>query len=362
MTLKYPLLSSDTKYLHGPARFDPNRLKKLYSPGKAGGNPKHRLLQENCIMRFYAALTIALIFATSTPAAIQANYNGKPYSGDTIKGKPHQIPGIIKSVFFDEGGQNVAFYEVTADNGSNLSMRDNRDQDWQVDMQPFQYEPRPDFNVDGTKEALGSWHMSWIAAGEWLKYTVHVNTAGVYYVSLKISMVDKENLATISFNDGKADSIKNLKTVTTPAECQKTGLFCEIYHMWDIYNNVDSMTLDTGLFVLKYKFDKGEQNFDWIKFTLKNATAAKTRANLPENRAMDVAAAFSGSTLNVSYNHPRPDAGRVRVVDCAGRTVFNAQTTSRRASYKLPALAKGLYFVHIDQAGESATAIVPLLK
>jgi hypothetical protein len=334
-------------------------------------------------MRFHAIMIVAaaaaFVCATSIQAAIAATYTGTPYSGDTINGKPHQIPGIIKSVFFDEGGPDVAFHETTTENRSNLTMRKNSAVDLPADMQPFQFAPRPDFNIDGTLEPLGSWHLSWIDPGEWVKFTVHVNTAGVYYVSLKVSMVSAENLATISFNDGKTCSIKNLKTVSVPRECTELDrnkypeldpdpkMKCEIYHMWAIYNNVDSMALDTGLFVLTYKFDKGEQNFDWIKFTLKSATAAKTRSTLQTNQAIDLAAAISGSKLNVAYSLPRPGAARLSVVDCAGRRIFNSQTADaaggrRRVSLQLPTRAKGLYFIRIDQGEESATAIVPVLR
>jgi hypothetical protein len=323
-------------------------------------------------VKMMIAVVTAFIFVASTQAAIPTGYKGKPFSGDTINGKPQQIPGIIKSVFFDEGGEDTAFHEAIMENESNLSMRKNKNTDWQVDMQPFQDTPRPDYNVDGSKELLGSWHLSWIVAGEWVKFTVHVNTAGMYYISLKVSMVDKENLSTISFNDGKPDSIKNIKAVVIPSKCiaeckQPQCEMCEIYHMWDIYDKVDSVTLDTGLFVMKYQFDKGAQNFDWIKFTAKNPTSVTPRPALQTNRALDVAASISGSRLHVAYKLPQPGAARLSVVDCAGRMILNSQIQDavagcRNESFNMPALNKGLYFARIEQDGESRTVVVLFLK
>jgi hypothetical protein len=131
-------------------------------------------------MRFNAIKKLAaaavLVSAAITQAAITASYTGTPYSGDTINGKPHQIPGIIKSVFFDEGGEGVAFHDTTTGNTGGV-FRKNASADQAVDMQPFQSGQWADYNVNGSFETLGSWHLAWIDEGEWLKFTVHVNTS-----------------------------------------------------------------------------------------------------------------------------------------------------------------------------------------
>jgi hypothetical protein len=318
--------------------------------------------------------TIAFVFTTLTQAAIPADYAGTPYSGDTIKGKPQQIPGIIKGVFFDEGGENVAYHDNTPgkqDGGSNRKNAGGQTilADESVEMQAFQDGFYADYNFNtGSKEVelkdvVGSWHLGWIDPGEWVKFTVHVNTAGIYYISLKQATDVSLNLATILFNDGGPDSIKNLKACRPlPPGCQET------YHAWNVYNNVDSMALDTGLFVLKYEFVKGGLNFDWIKFTLKSGTSSTNRPSLKTNRAMKLAAAITNSTLNVSYSLAYKGMARLSVSDCAGRIVFSTQLRNagvegiQNSCIKLPLLSKGLYIVRIDQAGEAATSIAPVLK
>jgi hypothetical protein len=326
------------------------------------------LFPEVPLMRFKTIMLVSTVLILSSlqiNAAIPTDYTGKPYSGDTINGKPHQIPGIIKSVFFDEGGEKVAFHDETPGNTGG-SMRKNASgqtiqADQSVDMQPFQSGQWADYNVNGSFEPLGSWHLGWVEVNDWLKFTVHVNTTGVYYVSLKQAMADYPNLATITINDETPDSIKNVKKVIVPPGCS------EPYHAWDIYPNVDSIALDSGLFVLKYHFLLGGLNFDWIKFTLKNATSTTPRFVQQAARPVNLTTHANGSVLNVAYTSNHSGVTRLSVVDCAGRTVLPVQvknTTSglQNATFNLHALSNGIYIVRAEQAGTTESQIVAVRK
>jgi len=70
-------------------------------------------------------------------------------------------PGVIQSEFFDNGGQNVAYYDTTS--GSQLA------------NQTF----RNDTNVDIETKSDG-YSVSWAVAGEYLKYTVNFEMPGIY--------------------------------------------------------------------------------------------------------------------------------------------------------------------------------------
>ena len=64
-------------------------------------------------MNFYKLAAIAVVFfalSLGVNAAIPAGYTGKPYCCDTLKGHYQQIPGQVVCVFFDSGGEGVAFH------------------------------------------------------------------------------------------------------------------------------------------------------------------------------------------------------------------------------------------------------------
>jgi hypothetical protein len=215
-------------------------------------------------------------------AAIPAGYTGTPFSFDTLLGKPQQIPGIVKAVFFDNGGEGVAFHDAAGNQGGSMRLNASSQQiqaDFAVDMQVY---TGNDWDVVGygtsgqhdssVTAARPTWHLSWIDAsgpasvGDWLKYTVHVKTAGTYYISWKQATANANGLQTLTFYDGasvKTDSIRNIPVCITPPGCP------EVWHAWTVNANVDTVTLDTGLQVIEINFVTGSWNFDWMRFILK---------------------------------------------------------------------------------------------
>lgn len=80
--------------------------------------------------------------------------------------KPHSLPGIIYPVEFDYGGEGVAYHDNTATNQGNASRQDEYvDTEW----------------GDGG-ETIG-----YVLGGEWLEYTIRVDTPGVYFTELRVA-------------------------------------------------------------------------------------------------------------------------------------------------------------------------------
>lgn len=86
-----------------------------------------------------------------------------PYSGT-----PFQIPGTIQAgnydVFEGGSGQNISYYDVTANN--------------QGTYRPAEY-------VDAGITPGEGPTVGWIDAGEWMEYTVNVQTAGIYTATVR---------------------------------------------------------------------------------------------------------------------------------------------------------------------------------
>jgi len=130
------------------------------------------------------------VFAASTP-----------YSGTPIP-----IPGTVAPEQFDNGGQNVGYYDTTTGNsGGQFRTTD----------------------VDIQTSNDGGYNIGWTAAGEWLNYTVNVTQAGTYTVQLRVASPNGGALLHVGLNgssDGqwKAVSIsatggwQNWTTVSVP--------------------------------------------------------------------------------------------------------------------------------------------------
>jgi hypothetical protein len=94
--------------------------------------------------------------------------NGSSSSSTPFGGTPRPIPGQIEAEDFDDGGQSVAYADTTAGNYGG------------------QYR-NTDVDIEPTTEIGGGYDVGWIAAGEWLNYTVNVASAGTYMLSVRVA-------------------------------------------------------------------------------------------------------------------------------------------------------------------------------
>jgi hypothetical protein len=83
-------------------------------------------------------------------------------------GTPANVPGIIQAENFDNGGANVGFRDTTTGNSGGAYRQ-------------------TDVDVTPTTDAGGGYHIGYTAAGEWLRYTINVTTAGTYTLNVRYS-------------------------------------------------------------------------------------------------------------------------------------------------------------------------------
>src|SRR5436309_8367250 len=110
---------------------------------------------KNCVL-----LTLAICLIASLPAAA-ASYSGTPYTGT-----PVAVPGTIQAESFDNGGEGVGYHD-SGPNNMGGAFRSG--------------------GVDIENAAGGGYDIAWIAAGEWLNYTVNVASAGTYTIQVRVA-------------------------------------------------------------------------------------------------------------------------------------------------------------------------------
>ena len=94
-------------------------------------------------------------------------------------GVPAPVPGTIQAANFDEGGQGVSYGDTTPGNAGGAYRQTD------VDIEP---------------SAAGGYDVGWIAAGEWMNYTITVQTAGTYNVSLRVASAATGGAMHVGFN------------------------------------------------------------------------------------------------------------------------------------------------------------------
>jgi hypothetical protein len=290
-----------------------------------------------------------LLFVNVAIAEIPAGYTGKPFAGDTLLGKPQQIPGVVKGSFVDVGGGNVTTQDYS---------------NWDYDCVGYGTNGQLDSSVNAAHKTS---HLAYMGAGMAPKYTVHVNTAGTYYVDFKLANVGAPpNLITLTYYDGakvQKDSVKDLPVVVDVVP--PPGGVTEIWHNWTVNFKVDSVTLDTGLQVVQLTFVQGAWNYDWARFSLKNGTGTRPMA-LSRAAASGLKAVFlGGGRISVSCNAAAGPA-RISLVDCAGKTVLSVSETgaagSRTACLDVNNVRQGIYFVNVITGGRGETKSIRITR
>jgi endonuclease/exonuclease/phosphatase family metal-dependent hydrolase len=113
-------------------------------------------------------------YLTSAPGQVtnDATIVAKAGAGSTAAvatpffGSPIGVPGMVRAQDFDNGGEGVAYHDVTAGNAGAVYRSSD------VDLEP---------SSDGGND------VGWVAAGEWLNYTVAVGAAGGYTVTFRVA-------------------------------------------------------------------------------------------------------------------------------------------------------------------------------
>jgi endonuclease/exonuclease/phosphatase family metal-dependent hydrolase len=153
---------------------------------------------------------------------------------------PAAIPGQINAETFDNGGEGVAYHDTTAGNAGGVARATD---------------------VDIEASGDGGDDIGWIAAGEWLNYTVNVASAGSYSVALRVA-----SLRGATMHLGFNGSSNVWTSVTIPA----TGA-------WQTWTTVTvPVTLGAGTQIMTLMFDTGGMNFHYAKVTAAATTSSGT--------------------------------------------------------------------------------------
>ena len=315
-----------------------------------------RLYHKIAIAAMASAFCALLAGAAVIPSGIPAGYTGKPFCCDTLMGHYQQIPGVVKSVFFDSGGEGVGFHEGSVANmGGSMRLKNGQQiqADLPVDMQPF--DSTWDWTVNLTHEPLGSWHLSYIDPGEYQRMSCHVNVAGTYSISLHEVPADTTNITSITFNEDTTTTIF-IKHLHVPTAAQ---IKSEIWHAWDTFPNVAEVTLDTGLYVIKYQFVRGGFNYDWMKFSLKGVTGLAPNTPVRQQlEAMALRTFLVDRALRVSFNLPQAGIASFSIIDCLGKahnpTARAFSGGARTQCLPVTGLSPGVYYLRLEHNGISA--------
>ena len=146
-------------------------------------------------------------------------------------GSPSTIPGIIQSEDYDIGGEGIAYHDTDVGNSGG---------DYRTD----------DVDIETTSDTGGGFNVGWIHSGEWLEYTVDVQSSGQYDFNIRVAALNSVGTMHIEF-DGN--------DVTGPVSVPVTGA-------WQTFTSVyvNGVSLSAGEQVMRVAMDSDAFNVNWI--------------------------------------------------------------------------------------------------
>jgi endo-1,3(4)-beta-glucanase len=158
-----------------------------------------------------------------------------PYSGTPI-----EIPGIIEPGLYDifEGGigQNITYVDVSQNNEGDFRIEEY---------------------VDAASDTNEGNFIGWISAGEWVEYTIDVQTAGNYDVSFRYASGNANGGGPFHFE---------VEGNTISSDISVSATSTENWSTWAT-ETVNNIELNKGVQVLRISFASGEFNLGKLIFS-----------------------------------------------------------------------------------------------
>ncbi len=149
------------------------------------------------------------------------------------------LPGRVEAENFNDGGQNVGYYDTSAGNTGGA------------------FRPAEDVDIEGTGDAEGLYNVGWTEAGEWLEYDVSAN-ASSFDLSLRAASATGGGSLRVEI-DGV--------DVSGPISVPNTG-------GWQVYESfsVANIAIAPGNHTMRIHFISPGINLNYVDFTENTST------------------------------------------------------------------------------------------
>jgi hypothetical protein len=204
-----------------------------------GGWQVWRTLTKTGVTLAAGPQVIRVVMDGNGPAGSVGNFNWfaiTAASSGTASAAATPLPGEVQFENYDDGGQNLAYFDTTSGNTGGVYRTNNVD-------------------IQATTDAGGGHNIGWVKAREWLSYTVEVLNAGSYALDVRVA-----SLGTGGTFHVEVDGANATGTMAVP----HTG-------GWQVWKTItkSGVVLATGLHVIRVAMDADGAsgavgNFNWF--------------------------------------------------------------------------------------------------
>ncbi len=179
-------------------------------------------------------------------------------------GVAFNLPGRLEMENYDTGGAGVSYYDSSSGNSGGGCRSE-------------------DVDFSGS----GNCQLGWVTAGEWLEYTVNVQTAGNYTLDVRFST--PQNSRNFEIVSDKAGATSGNISLTNTGD-------------WNNYatKTVTGVALSAGVQTLRFNLLTSSFNLDYVDFTLETSTVSVTGISVSPSTASVAVGATQALSATIS--------------------------------------------------------------
>ena len=221
---------------------------------------------------------------------------------------PAAIPGKIESEKYDLGG-TLAYNDATIGNQGGAFRSD-------------------DVDIEATTDAGGGYNIAYIAAGEWLKYTVNVTAAGKFDFAVRVAATSNGKSMHIEM-----DGVNITGSIAIP----NTG-------DWQVWQTVTvpNITLTAGIKIMKVVMDTDGFNLNYVNVTASVTTPANVAPTVSLTVPVNNATYTAPASVTLTANAADSD-GTIAKVEFFNGSILLATDASAPFTYAWTNVAAGNY-------------------
>ena len=244
---------------------------------------------------------------------------------DTLQQRPFggsawPIPGRIEAENFDVGGKGRAYQDFSKGNAGTSTYRDGEDTD-----------------IEKCADSDSTQNVGWIADGEWLEYTVNVDSAAYYNFKFRIASISAGAVLHVEMNGVDVSGSIVLPSTSGWQEWQTYRVFYK--------------ALVKGRQFMRIVVDRGEFNFNYLEVS--TGTLNDLNAEALEGAAFSLRPNPTKDVVYLTLSQLGNEDAQLRVLDVFGQQLLQQRILSSDviapASIDLSTLPSGFYFVIVTQ-------------
>jgi hypothetical protein len=195
----------------------------------------------------------------------------KTFTDSVYQSGPQSIPGKLQCELYDLGGEGIAYHDTdSTNNGSgrlnpaNGTYLNEFRMDEGVDISYTKTGLIDDNPYNTVEPKKDQFYVVWTAPGEWVKYTVNVEKAGTYQLSVMYTS-NQNGKIEISSDDNKSTGAFLIPSTFVAADT----VAWRQWHHWNYIDKVALLELKKGKQTLTlHTVEIGQMNYDFIDFEL----------------------------------------------------------------------------------------------